>query len=317
MDLCKLTVPQLKALCKERRIVGYSKLGKAALIQKLNDAASSEISRKASTSGQGAHSSSVAYTTTHSLQSSSVTNPESCSIPRTRDLALSTPKSVPHHLCQPSNAVPARKPPEHPIPNKRSTHIGSPLARKRVKTTASTASAQLDLLGAYSGSHSSSPKHCVPPTPIPTSIDVFKAPAIPQRLLFIVNPELQESLPSGTLRGFSTQKDASQRFKPLTLSRPRTGSSCQPGHWQEATETNSLTALGSSPGMAFRSSPSFASSLSFVNISLPPSISDRRKVQGWAVILSGLDDPERGACCLVSRVIRYAGRRIEFDLHIT
>jgi hypothetical protein len=35
MDLTKLTVPQLKAVCKERRITGYSKLGKAALLQKL------------------------------------------------------------------------------------------------------------------------------------------------------------------------------------------------------------------------------------------------------------------------------------------
>lgn len=30
-----LTVPQLKALCKEKKITGYSKLGKAALIEKL------------------------------------------------------------------------------------------------------------------------------------------------------------------------------------------------------------------------------------------------------------------------------------------
>ncbi|KAI0700037.1 hypothetical protein C8T65DRAFT_728852 [Cerioporus squamosus] len=34
-DLAKLTVPQLKALCKERKIPGYSKLGKQALLQKL------------------------------------------------------------------------------------------------------------------------------------------------------------------------------------------------------------------------------------------------------------------------------------------
>lgn len=31
----QLTVPQLRALCKEKKIVGYSKLGKAALIEKL------------------------------------------------------------------------------------------------------------------------------------------------------------------------------------------------------------------------------------------------------------------------------------------
>ncbi|KAI0632467.1 hypothetical protein C8Q77DRAFT_1176940 [Trametes polyzona] len=34
-DLSKLTVARLKALCKERKIAGYSKLGKQALIQKL------------------------------------------------------------------------------------------------------------------------------------------------------------------------------------------------------------------------------------------------------------------------------------------
>ncbi|KAI0324900.1 hypothetical protein GY45DRAFT_1288163 [Cubamyces sp. BRFM 1775] len=37
-DLTKLTVPLLKALCKEKKIPGYSKLGKQALIQKLVEA---------------------------------------------------------------------------------------------------------------------------------------------------------------------------------------------------------------------------------------------------------------------------------------
>ena len=34
-DLTKLTVPQLKALCKEQKLTGYSKLGKPALVEKL------------------------------------------------------------------------------------------------------------------------------------------------------------------------------------------------------------------------------------------------------------------------------------------
>ncbi len=37
IDFSKLTVPQLKAICKERKIVGYSKLGKPALIERLRD----------------------------------------------------------------------------------------------------------------------------------------------------------------------------------------------------------------------------------------------------------------------------------------
>ncbi|KAI0036489.1 hypothetical protein K488DRAFT_41059 [Vararia minispora EC-137] len=41
-------------------------------------------------------------------------------------------------------------------------------------------------------------------------------------------------------------------------------------------------------------------------ITLPPSISQRRHVNQWAVILSGLSDTERGACALASRMLRYA-----------
>lgn len=43
MDFTKLTVPQLRAVCKEHRITGYSKLGKAALLQKLTDHCGSAI----------------------------------------------------------------------------------------------------------------------------------------------------------------------------------------------------------------------------------------------------------------------------------
>jgi hypothetical protein len=43
VDLTKLTVPQLKAICKERQITGYSKLAKAALLQKLADHSNSAI----------------------------------------------------------------------------------------------------------------------------------------------------------------------------------------------------------------------------------------------------------------------------------
>lgn len=43
VDLTKLTVPQLKAICKERQITGYSKLAKTALLQKLADNSNSGI----------------------------------------------------------------------------------------------------------------------------------------------------------------------------------------------------------------------------------------------------------------------------------
>lgn len=43
------------------------------------------------------------------------------------------------------------------------------------------------------------------------------------------------------------------------------------------------------------------------SISLPPSLTQRKRVQHWAIILSGLSDSERRCCVLVSRMFRYAG----------
>ena len=43
-------------------------------------------------------------------------------------------------------------------------------------------------------------------------------------------------------------------------------------------------------------------------IGMPPSISDRKKVHSWSIILSGITDTDRRACVLVSRMFRYAGK---------
>ena len=43
-------------------------------------------------------------------------------------------------------------------------------------------------------------------------------------------------------------------------------------------------------------------------IGMPPSISNRKKVRSWSIFLSGISDPERRACILVSRMFRYAGK---------
>ena len=43
-------------------------------------------------------------------------------------------------------------------------------------------------------------------------------------------------------------------------------------------------------------------------ISMPPSISDRRKVHSWSIILSGISNADRRTCILVSRMFRYAGK---------
>ena len=51
-DLKKLTVPQLKAICKERQLTGYSKLAKAALLLKLSESSQTQPSAAGTISSQ-------------------------------------------------------------------------------------------------------------------------------------------------------------------------------------------------------------------------------------------------------------------------
>lgn len=53
-SLQRLTVAQLKALCKDQKIAGYSKLGKAALIEKLSAALKKQEAARKDVTGSGA-----------------------------------------------------------------------------------------------------------------------------------------------------------------------------------------------------------------------------------------------------------------------
>jgi hypothetical protein len=44
-------------------------------------------------------------------------------------------------------------------------------------------------------------------------------------------------------------------------------------------------------------------------ITFPPPLSQRKLIQRWGIILSGLSCKERRQCSLVSKLIRYAGKR--------
>jgi len=104
-----------------------------------------------------------------------------------------------------------------------------------------------------------------------------------------------------------------KRFKPLKVTRPlsatlgdRNGSRCSQG--------NKSANVTVQPNLLWHldfPAPPEPSLLSV--ITLPPPLSQRKLVQRWAVILSGLSDKERLQCCLVSKLIRYAGERLVFD----
>ncbi len=107
----------------------------------------------------------------------------------------------------------------------------------------------------------------------------------------------------------------SKRFKPLIVDR----SKLQDPHFlppaRLAVETlaagdHSMTASWSSEApLACLELDCFTTVPELFPITMPPTLSQRKRVQRWAVILSGLSNAERAVCVLVSRAFRYAGER--------
>ncbi|KAF8208798.1 hypothetical protein K438DRAFT_1667040 [Mycena galopus ATCC 62051] len=121
-ELKKLTVPQLKALCKEKRIVGYSKLGKDAIIQKLLTATGPNVPASAEPA--------PAQTATPAPDNSAIQNPA----PST--LTASSSEPSPSNSAPRANAEQAPKPP----PKKRKNPPAFQPAETRVPSTSTASS---------------------------------------------------------------------------------------------------------------------------------------------------------------------------------
>lgn len=127
VDLSKLTVPQLKAICKERKIVGYSKLGKPALLERLRDskdlgthsgkarsqavATQDNQAPSASTGSVGAPPVSTTSGTSQASKSTANLDGTASSAHISTKNATSTKEALPHVPSAPSrNSLPPRPP---------------------------------------------------------------------------------------------------------------------------------------------------------------------------------------------------------------
>ncbi|KAF8490803.1 hypothetical protein F5888DRAFT_1807846 [Russula emetica] len=324
-NLSKLNVSQLKALCKERRIVGYSKLGKAALVHKLGELAPSSQSPS---SAQTRSTRTQAQTSPLLSESDSSPAQVNDSLAPTAQRPMGMPNTVPGTHIPQSSATSG------------SGSMPSSLSRDRGQNSDLSASALnvpvskrifSEISSEISQGHASASSQQARPLPKKQKVVAVSSPLSARRRAGIpfltsvgdrggsVPDSSFSALPGSALVPESKEKEghqlngqtqtismSSKRFKPLEVTRPlpatlgdSNGSRCSQGN-----KSANVTVLPSLLWHLDFPAPPEPSLLSVITI--PPPLSQRKLVQRWAVILSGLSDEERLRCCLVSKLIRYA-----------
>ncbi|OJA09603.1 hypothetical protein AZE42_10264 [Rhizopogon vesiculosus] len=324
-NLAKLTVPQLKALCKERRIVGYSKLGKAALLKL--------TSTGVTTPNDDA---------THNLQP---VLPIQVAISETR--APEVPEPTGHPVChlqapspssstQTANKVPSAEQSAQlkPLPVSGPVNLTSQLStvdrqlsrpqasetnhgtkRSRISAVPKSAKKQksfpLDAVSSHHADSSDSTKPSVPSIGTLAAHAVLTSVTESSRSAIDRPPHssVSSTVPIVTKHTQLVQKGSSSkryaRFKPLVLTRTPAVANT-PLNSQRATfndhPVDGIACISGTFSLEAVPLPT----PSFVNITLPPKLSDRKRVQRWAIILCTISDEDCQTCALVSRAFRYA-----------
>jgi hypothetical protein len=346
-DLSKLNVSQLKAICKERRIVGYSKLGKAALICKLSEVVvprsppcSVSTRKTASNTENGSLFLFVRLTWSQlTIILALVATQVARAIPVPQVVDLRTCAAVPDAHTSPGSTatqspavVPASQqafdtqtapitnnytPPSLAAPGSISKRLPSETSHGQVPAT------QLVKKRKIVNFSSSTTSTTVPMSRGSTSAAPAKAPGLLISPVVPVIPALPvscgraPSLEQAGVRNLvrtQTRDTSGIRFKPLKVMRPAVATSGDVDyaqttlglHGEEGARTRAqLTNIR----YQYLDFPAATVPPALSPITLPPSLTERRLVQRWAIILRGLSDKERFRCCFVSKLIRYAGKR--------
>ncbi|RPD77425.1 hypothetical protein L226DRAFT_544076 [Lentinus tigrinus ALCF2SS1-7] len=366
--LAKLTVPQLKALCKERKITGYSKLGRQALVQKLVESglcfvdtshsappdATTHTSTAVPTPGSTILAAAPTASNSHALLDPTDSHVDGVTATQFPVPAPSKPKPKAQKkprkpkASQPVSATASRPPsiaptsipslvvpedastppidvrglPSAPSPITVSTvqaEYGTPspcvsqaptlarnaptsrpsvTAKKRIRPSIETmppppAKKQRILSSSSTANVQPSPAPvtatpCKPPASVVTTPTRTRVPVTPTRAVPV-------SAPAPATPLVVNKAKISALSTPAQSSASASVSSTAPVH---------ILALTEKPLSSLQDFEATVPALR--PITLPPSLAHRKRVQSWAVILSGLSDKERAACALVSRAFRYA-----------
>ena len=374
-DLKKLTVPQLKALCKEKRITGYSKLGKSAIIQKLIEHNGHLVANGVASTQAAAPSTSAVV-----ISESIPTVPSARAVPAQKQTAVlnltqhsggspTVPKNAqvlqainPKQPSPKKSKKGSSKGPQLPqastnltlhfnntldsLSSPATTHpiaCSSVVSERTVSANTAVGSKRPHEASSAVTHKPSKKRKILSPSQalLPTqTVDapngqpsaVFKVPAVvtskPAMAPPAVTPRPRVDIDSTTAlqctatgrppRAFEhyakSSASTSKRFKPLTVKNVIT-TSFPAGALPNATprlERRILTVSSTEIAMNVTLASSYLDFplppiISLVPITMPPSLSQRKLVQRYAILLSGISNEELGKCTLVSRMFRYAG----------
>ncbi|KLO12214.1 hypothetical protein SCHPADRAFT_875780 [Schizopora paradoxa] len=295
-----LTVPQLKALCKEKKITGYSKLGKSALIEKLI-ALGSQVPTARTTgtiAGLGSETpieSSFARPTSQvavaktSLICTESTSGEFPGLDETLTVKERVGNKQIGHLEQLTTSAPhAPLQDKAPKRGRESFEISSNTSKKKPRT---------DIAVARTPQRSSAPQIAKRHRDTSQPADLVPKPVRDaDTRINPVQPSKAVSRPHRQAEKVQGRGLGRAPFKPLPIANG-TKSTASNGSLNDFLQHLPLSV---NPYDRAPVSPVFKL------ITLLPTSISIMEAQKWAIILSGLDDEERIACSLVSKAFRYA-----------
>ena len=346
-NLAKLTIPQLKAICKERKITGYSKLSKPELLLKLGTTESSKTAVTLEThilKDSLSNASAVRIVNTSSLSPSYeiatvTTSNQPQGVARVSEIntqyriqpaqltSIAQSAFEIQLIPQPQNSTSIFTL-KRPLESLQSRSELSSSKKQKILVTPSvlTVSSQTsNSTSSFKISETPKPKPSRSGlVPINEATSPTRTPTLTHTVTFISSSPTstpleatksglspQTSLPApriiNTGHVTTTMLSTSKRFKPLVTKK-------YPPKPNKPTLLASTTKLRQSNSLVplhhLDCPLAHIDTIDLKPITLPPRLSQRKYLHRWSIILSALPNAEKIQCCLVSRMFRYAGTHL-------
>ena len=302
-ELKKLTVPQLKALCKEKGLTGYSRLTKDVIILKLSPfylahghTASSERPSQTSSSACNVPSTALGNSARNAVKEN-----------RPARLTSSESRQAEPHIATPitssgkenQNLTPAcgRTPGTGVAVEPGIQGVSRQPNKRALPKDAVTENAKKKLPRVLEANHAPSKRQTEP---------TFKLPALPPRVLTTAVQAASSLVPASRVDKGAVEPTSTKRFKPpvgANGTKNIVGSKSTLKETSIAMPNAAENRLETWSGLDFPVEPD----VGLGRITLPPSIAGRKQAQNFAIILSGISRMELQNCSLASKTLRYSG----------